>query len=275
LLYHDKCPDGFGSKYAFYRRFKDEIEYLAISHNEKKYYGVPETDLLNRKIYMADICCQRQDLEYLAKYSDITVLDHHLTSANNCGDLEYCHFDMSHSGSVLSWNFCFPNTEAPFLLRCIEDRDIWKWKIPNSKTYLSVIDSYPKTLESWAIMEIELESPELRKKFLVEGEAIERHSDILIDRLSRNSYLKKVQGYEVPVVNAPLFQSEVLAKLSEEFPFAIGYYFNGKNYICSLRSNKKNPNAVNVSEIASKIAKGGGGHFNASGCQIDSLDELR
>jgi oligoribonuclease NrnB/cAMP/cGMP phosphodiesterase (DHH superfamily) len=224
---------------------------------------------------MADICYPRQDLEYLAEHSDITVLDHHLTAAKSCGDLKYCNFDINHSGSVMSWNFCFPDVEAPFLLKCVEDRDIWKWKIPNSKTYLSVIDSYPKTLESWAIMEIELESPELRKKFLVEGEAIERYSDILIDRLSRNSYLKKVQGYEIPIVNAPLFQSEVLEKLSEEFPFAIGYYFNGKNYICSLRSNKKNPNAVNVSEIALKIAKGGGGHFNASGCQIDSLDELK
>jgi oligoribonuclease NrnB/cAMP/cGMP phosphodiesterase (DHH superfamily) len=73
-----------------------------------------------------------------------------------------------------------------------------------------------------------------------------------------------IQGYRVPCANVPYFWcSEVGGILAKGAPFSATYYDAADRRVFSLRSDKDDPKAVDVSEIAAQF--GGGGHKNASG----------
>ena len=108
---------------------------------------------------------------------------------------------------------------------------------------------------------------EVFEKLKAEGEAILRYKDNLIEPISLNSHRGVVDGFDVPFVNAPFFQSELANMLSENESFAVAYYFNGEKYRVSLRSREE---GEDVSSIATKF--GGGGHKRAAAFSVDSID---
>lgn len=276
LLFHGNCPDGFASFFAFHKRFGDEIDYLPVIHSPKRFFGLSKEMLLNRKIYMADICFERKDLIYLSKQAEVVVEDHHLTAQEKCGDLPCCHFDMGHSGAILAWKYCFPDKEPPLLLKYIEVRDLWKWDtMPYAHTILAAVDSYEKTLENWDLLMKKIEDPHLVPELLIEGEAILRYNNILMKGIANATYMTTIKGHHVPIINTPFFRSELLNQLAKEHPFAAGYHMSEDGvYLFSLRSSADNPDHVNVAEIAG-LFPGGGGHKHASGFSIKDLKELK
>lgn len=42
-------------------------------------------------------------------------------------------YDNMISGAMLAWNSLFPNQKAPALVEYVQDRDLWVWKLPNSR----------------------------------------------------------------------------------------------------------------------------------------------
>jgi oligoribonuclease NrnB/cAMP/cGMP phosphodiesterase (DHH superfamily) len=201
----------------------------------------------------------------------LLVLDHHKSAQETCGDLDFCTFDMNHSGAYLAWAYLFPDDNVPLLIRYIEDRDLWKWEMEHGKEILSVVDSVGKTFDEWDYLDAQLDAKESVRFNRVKamGEGILSYKENLINSLLKNSYRINVLGYDVPVVNAPFFQSEMAAELAQGEPFAAAYYFNGTEYRFSLRSTDE---GEDVSEIA--IEFGGGGHRNASGFLLTDLSVL-
>jgi oligoribonuclease NrnB/cAMP/cGMP phosphodiesterase (DHH superfamily) len=223
---------------------------------------------------MADIAFPRKDLEFLMEHAEsIAVEDHHKSAEKESGDLACCHFDMEHSGAVLAWKFCHPDTEVPMLLRYIEDRDLWKFELPYAEEILAALDSYDKTFEIWDKLLERLDDPSEVADLLKEGNAILRYNKILMKRIMGSAYTAEIKGYRVPIINTPFFRSEILAELAKDNPFSAGYHFNGEDFIFSLRSDGENPESVDVSEVASEFP-GGGGHENASGFSIKNLGDL-
>jgi len=77
-----------------------------------------------------------------------------------------------------------------------------------------------------------------------------------------------IGGYDVPVANLPyIFASEGGNILCRGEPFSASYFdaADGTRSF-SLRSDKDDPNAVDVSQVA--LAFGGGGHKNAAGFRV-------
>src|SRR3990167_8342896 len=144
LLSHRGCPDGFGSAYAFWKKFGDTIEYYPILHHE------PIPDIKGKHVFMADIAFDKETMHniYINSHSFI-VLDHHISRYNELQNEPYYIYSDGHSGAVMSWNYLFPNQEAPLILKLIETRDLWKWDIENAKELLAVLDSLPFTFEAW------------------------------------------------------------------------------------------------------------------------------
>lgn len=267
LLYHAGCPDGFGAAYAFWKRFGDEIEFIPFSHYDK----IP--DLKGKEVYMADIALERKDMLKAKKVAkSVTVIDHHLSAMKELDDLDYCHFDMTHSGAVLSWQHLFPDEEVPQLLRYIEDRDLWKWELPYSKELLAAVDSYEKTFENWDFLAKTVEDPNGFADLLKEGAVILRYNQILINRIKQDVHTIEILGKEVPAINTPFFRSEIVGELakSEGADFAAGYHFTGNRWQFSLRSRD---DGADVSEIAAKFP-GGGGHKESAGFSVDKLSKL-
>jgi hypothetical protein len=108
-------------------------------------------------------------------------------------------------------------------------------------------DRHPAVLESYAGM----------------GSAILKAQAHHVDSLASRATLADVGGHAVPVVNSPLFQSELGEELCRRFPAApFGAVYSlptpGRE-VWSLRSR----NGFDVSAVARSL--GGGGHRGAAG----------
>lgn len=263
LFYHAPCPDGFGAAYAFWKKYGDSIEYFPLKHGDE----LP--DISNRDVVFADIAPEREvALEIETKAKSLLILDHHISKYEGLKDLPFFVYAEKNSGAILSWNYLFPNTKPPAILKYIEDRDIWKWEFEESQKILSALDSIPYEFNLWdqfnSVLEREPDS------ILARGNAILDYCETLISKIIADKHYIKIRGIEVPAVNTPFFRSEILNRLCLDQPFAAGYHYDGEQFVFSLRSTD---NGMNVAKIAASFP-GGGGHRNASGFQVKSFDEL-
>lgn len=177
-----------------------------------------------------------------------------------------CCFDMNRSGAMLAWDHFFPGQEPPMLLRHIEDRDLWLFKLDGTREIQANLFSYPFDFEVWdKLMSADVAT--LRS----DGAAIERkhHKDIaeLVAVMKRRLV---IGGHDVPVASLPYtLTSDAGHLMSQGEPFAACYWDTPEGRVFSLRSND---DGLDVSEIAKQY--GGGGHRNASGFRVPFGHEL-
>jgi len=267
VLYHANCPDGFGAAWSFQRKFGSKAEYVPVVHGKER------PDVKGRDVFIVDFCYDRTTmLELEQEAKSLVVLDHHKSAQEMCGDLDFCHFDMNHSGAYLAWTYLFQEDSVPLLIQYVEDRDLWKWNLPNTEEILSAVDSFEKTFENWDMLHSYLDGVDSVRWKRVKnmGEGILQYKRNLIKSLLENAYTTNILGNEVPIVNAPFFQAEMASALADGQSFAAAYYFDGEGYRFSLRSSE---DGEDVSKIASVF--GGGGHKNASGFKIINLLTLK
>ena len=81
-------------------------------------------------------------IELVSKAKNVVILDHHKSSESmiveNKDKLDlipnlYIEFDMNRSGCQMSWDYFFDNAPRPFFIDYMGDRDLWTWKLSNSK----------------------------------------------------------------------------------------------------------------------------------------------
>jgi oligoribonuclease NrnB/cAMP/cGMP phosphodiesterase (DHH superfamily) len=266
IIYHGNCPDGFGAAWSFWRKYGYSADYFAAN------YGGDIPDITDRELYILDFSYSRKITEEIAaKAKSIVILDHHKTAYEALNGLSYFNYDVNHSGAYLSWKYLFGESKVPHLIKLIEDRDLWNFKIEDSKYLLDVLDSNPYDFNTWDMLarDFEPDSPnynDLKK----DGIAIGRYRLSLIEKILKNSHTITILGQDIPAINSPFFQSELGATLSVGRPYSCVYYWDGDRYRFSLRSDS---NGEDVANIASNF--GGGGHKRASGFLVKSLEELK
>lgn len=266
VLYHAGCPDGFGSAWSFYKKYGDKASYIPVTFSEKP------PDVTGATVFIVDFSYDRPILEAMHKAAkSLVVIDHHKTAEENLRGLPYCHFDMEHSGAYLSWKYLFGEDDVPLLIQYIEDRDLWNWNLKSSEEILSAIDSYPKSFKTWDALHSQLNSvgSETWFRLYLEGSAILRYKNCLIDRVRQREHTIKIGGDDIRAVNAPFFQSEMGNQLSDGEKYAAVYFYDGEKYIFSLRSRE---GGEDVSEVAKRF--GGGGHKRASGFSVVKISDL-
>lgn len=260
LIYHKNCPDGFGAAWSFWRKYKDEMEYVPAIH------GDPVPDIVKgREVFIVDFSYSRAiTLKIKMESKNLIILDHHKTADESIGDLPYFHYDVSHSGAYLAWKYLFGEDKVPNIIRCIEDRDLWNWNIENSNFILNVLDSYPYDFEIWDSIskKIEIDSEEY-DNIIMQGIAIQRYKDSLIKNVLKTRHTLNIMGQDIPAVNAPFLQSELASNIAVGHPYSCAYYWDGERYRFSLRSDGQ---GADVESIAKEF--GGGGHSKAAGFTI-------
>lgn len=260
VLYHDNCVDGFASAFAFWLFHHEEAHYIPVQ------YGQPFPSLLEGScIYIVDFSYSAEILKNVAAFSQyVVVLDHHKTAKNELEGLIVPNlsikFDMNRSGCILSWIHLYGEETIPDLFRYIEDRDLWNWKLPDSRAVNAVIRNVESSFEAYDIL---FRTPLL--KLIDKGYTILETEERLITLACKNVFFRTIDGHEVPTVNSCLLQSEIgerLYKSHPDKPFAAICYEVADKIIFSLRSQGD----FDVSEVAKKY--GGGGHKNAAGFSI-------
>jgi hypothetical protein len=253
-IYHGNCPDGFGAAYAVWKRFGDSVEFYPATH------GDPPPDVTGRDVIMVDFSYKRPVLtKMLEQCKSMIILDHHKTAQ---ADLEglvdpklTLVFDMDRSGAVITWQHFHPNSQIPRLLRHIQDRDLWTWKLENSRQILTALDTYDMRFEVWDTLSVD--------RLAVAGEYMVTYYSSIIGDMVDKAELMQLDGHVVPVINAPYFMASDLGNiLAGGYPFAVVYSVDSRGVRYSLRSVA---GGLDVSEIAK--SHGGGGHFHAAGFQ--------
>lgn len=255
ILYHASCYDGFGAAWAAWKKFGDDAKYVAV------HYGKPMPKLPDESdIFIVDFSYPRQELLALkARMNNLVVLDHHKTAQQDLAGLDFAIFDMNKSGAVLAWEYFHPGQAVPKLLEYVQDRDLWRWKLAQSREVSAALQSYRMDFELWEGM--------MNQSLALanEGSAILRWQQQKIEAAISHAAWMKIGGYQVPVVNATQLMSEICNRLCEAYPDAAfaAYYFDDKdgNRQWGLRS----VGAFDVSAVAKRY--GGGGHRNAAGFQ--------
>lgn len=252
ILYHAHCADGFGSAFAAWKHFGSEADYVAVNH------GDPPPDVTGRAVTIADFAYPRAIMLEMKKIAhSLIVLDHHKTAEQELAGLDFARFDQSRSGCVLTWNHFHEGKEVPALLRYIQDKDLWQWKLEQSAEVSAALASHPMDFSTWDRMNVE----DLRR----EGVAIRRYQSQLVREMCAQSKRRRFEGHDVPFVNTPVLQSYVGNALARNEAFVVLWHERPDGSIrVSLRSAP--PVGIDVSSIARKF--GGGGHPQAAGFSL-------
>lgn len=287
VIYHADCTDGYGAAFAAWLKLGDEAEYLPIDYNHglRGFTGL-RWNLPERDVYVLDFSFPRHLMEELfANAKRVVWLDHHKTAFEMwCGEYEkgmvsqalpiggerhHIHLNDNKSGALLAWEYFHPDTEVPMLIRHIDDRDRWQWKLKGSAEIHAVLGSMqPWSFEQWE----ELVKPEHYGSLFSEGRAILHAQKQHVERMAkqaRKCVIRTPDGIRSHAiglaVNASLHQSEVGHELANQSgTYGLVWYMAADNHVrCSLRSNGD----YDVSAIAR--AFGGGGHRNAAGFETD------
>lgn len=269
VLYHAGCADGFCTAWIAHQKFGDGAEYIPVN------YGQEPPDVMGREVYILDFSYKRPVMEKLRKKAAmLVVLDHHKTAEAelagfgatadpNAETNVVLRFDMHKSGGRLAWEYFNLGMPSPWIVDYTEDRDLWRWKLPQSKSINTGLRSYPMTFErwdDWYEMTKEDRLP-LLTRLGDEGDVILRFQQQLIDQAVSVATEVDMDGHKVLSVNTTCMVSEIGERLAEGRPFAATFFIrsDGKK-VWSLRSRE---GGIDVSEIARR--HGGGGHKQAAG----------
>ena len=272
VIYHANCPDGFTAAWVAYRKFGPGLTFFPA------HYGEEPPCVRGQRVYILDFSYKRPVMrQILSSAYSVTVLDHHKTAeaeldgivdefmmrpdliANPPGsELPVVCFNMEKSGARLAWEHFFPGEPVPWFVQYVEDRDLWRWKLPDSREINAAIGSYPWSFELWDIWQAD---PRFLTQLAEEGVAIERYKKQQVENICQHATEIEMDGHKILAVNTTVQFSEVAGKLAEGRPFGAAWFVrsDGKKQ-WSLRSRD---GGVDVSEVAKR--RGGGGHRNAAG----------
>lgn len=254
IIYHGKCPDGFTAAWAARCALGPDCDFYPAFYGKEREVELP--DVKGRNIYMLDFCVGEEQLERVIDESEsIRVLDHHLTHQEVCGKFECCTFDMERSGAGMAWDILVQKPR-PWLIDYIEDRDLWRKRLPDIETVSAYIPTIEYTFENWdRLVATPLE------EIVSKGKGALAYRNHYVRDVAKLAMRREFLGHEdIPVVNSPFVGiSDLVSHLAKDAKFAAGWWMreDGK-FQYSLRSTD-----FNVSEVARRC--GGGGHKNAAG----------
>jgi oligoribonuclease NrnB/cAMP/cGMP phosphodiesterase (DHH superfamily) len=266
VIYHANCADGFSAAWCFWRKYGPSADYFA------GVYQQDPPEVAGRDVYLVDFSYKRPVVEKMvAAAKRVWLIDHHKSAIDDLLTLDGLHLfiDLERSGATLAWDFLFPDEDRPLLLGHIEDRDLWRFKLPGTREIQSFVFSHKYDFETWdrlmSARELEL------MEMTAAGAAIERkHQKDVAELLAKCKRTMKIAGYEVPVANLPYTMSSDAAHvMAMRAPFAACYYDTPAGREFSLRSRE---DGMDVSEVARIY--GGGGHKHAAGFRVPRDHEL-
>ncbi|WP_116996296.1 DHHA1 domain-containing protein [Desertimonas flava] len=283
VIHHDDCPDGFGAawwlaKFLNQRRVQPDVEKHAAN------YGDPLPNVDGRDVWVVDFSYPPEQMRELGeRAAGVVVLDHHKKALEQDwsdtgfqlferpSDLGWgppgvarrvavLNMDRSGIGLVLAYIDHLNGHPTPFptFLLNLEDRDLWRFRMPGTPEVFATVTSYPYADELWDDFEARTVTD-----LVVEGMPIVRYRQQLIAECVGNAYQTYIDGHFVWIASCPYsVGSDVAQVLAEREPDLFGVYFivgPSTQVKVGLRSVES---GMDVNEIAKR--HGGGGHAHAA-----------
>lgn len=225
-IYHFPCDDGFASAWVARKRWP------AIQMAPTNYgLPLPDVDFTGKHVLIADFSYKPDVLRQIAEQAQsIIILDHHKTAEEDLAGISRFHadasrihlsltdepglrgkcrawFDMEHSGAALTWKFCFPGEDMPELIKYIEDRDLWRFALPETRQVSLFLRSFSYDFSTWTTIVDNMSDPLSRASSLRQAQAIERFYDRKLAEIVPTATLgsiggggqRNAAGFRVPV----------------------------------------------------------------------------
>ena len=267
VIYHADCIDGFGAAWCAWKMFGEAAQYLPANYPDP----VPWDQIdAATTVYILDFCYGLDDMQQIvAQAGKLVWIDHHkgqqhVVDALTGKPTVSIHYKECHSGAVLAFQYFWPNLPSaliPRVLYCIEDFDLWRFAMPETRSVCAALESYPKEFEVWE----DLISGGVAN-LVVEGRVIARHNRIQVSQAVKEAIPVRLNGIVGLALNATRnFASDAghtMAILSGTFGLVWHQLGNGK-YKCSLRSIGE----FDVDILAKQY--GGGGHKNSAAFVVE------
>lgn len=300
VFYHALCIDGYAAAATMWRAFPDAT-YRAIHYGEPlPLDGVTKGDTL----YFVDFAPPPEEITTLSELQParIVILDHHASMIDAYANADCPEFqavlkgahveltlDKTRSGAGLTWEHLYPDTPLPYVLACVQDRDLWQFKLPGSRDFYDyfvlflnkpfsefnkLVDAigvarqvgqdndwgvrhgdlvFSGTLSAMAVQDVEEKVNVLKEKRDVE---IQFHLDnCLTEWPFGDSGKLAVVNCHRPIT------SELSDRIKDSYDVVACYFHRKMGSMVSLRSKE-----YNVRFLAEKL--GGGGHKNAAGVEM-------
>ncbi|HEY9753489.1 MAG TPA: DHHA1 domain-containing protein [Coleofasciculaceae cyanobacterium] len=144
------CPDGIAAAWCAYRA-NPRINIIGCIYGDR----LPKAIKPGDEVFILDFSFPAPMIrKWVRQGVRVTVLDHHKTSLNDLSSFSKViqlnsatkvaglritqgnpkiTINQDESGATLAWQYFFPDTPAPWFLRYVRDRDLWKFQLPQSK----------------------------------------------------------------------------------------------------------------------------------------------
>ena len=264
VLYHGDCPDGFGAAFAAWKKFTDNAEYVALSRSD-----APPLELVkDKEVYLLDFTFNKQeDIDALVEASkSLTILDHHEGVEKQTKSVENHVYDVNRSGAGIAWDYFHNNAPRPKLIDHLEDDDLFRFSLKDTRAVLAYLGLSPFSFEEWNNVMETLEDSERSVPFLekahIYGECFEKLAELSV----KKAKFVEFEGHTVPFATAHPYKpikSLVGNLLAKQYPpFAIVVTAHPLGYGVSMRGD----GSVDLTKIAQKY--GGNGHHSSVGFLI-------
>lgn len=257
VLYHGGCRDGFGAAWAAWGKFGARAEYIGVRHGEE---SLPKK-LKGKDVYILDFSYPLSTTKKLLRMAkSLTIIDHHISAEKSTKLARKYLYDLKHSGAVLSWQYFHPNRKVPALLKHIEDIDIWKLALPNTRELMASLETHELKFWLWSKIARDWENAKFRKRYLEDGRAILRYQDYLIKKALEDADEVRFLGHRALAANFTLALNSEIGDATRKkgYPLGIVWQKKGGQIVVGLRSTSK----IDSSKLAAHF--GGGGHKKAA-----------
>lgn len=285
VIYHANCSDGIGAAWVIYhlaRKNSDtfnDIEFLGYNDRENP------PNLEGKNVVIVDFSfIKSKMLEIIAQAKSVLVLDHHDTAQKDLEGLDApnfsCVFDMSRSGAKIAWDYYHPDRTSfgstPWFILYIQDRDLWQWKLNNSKAISECLYKERRVtfegLENlYRNIKNGMEIEDMDYMIAKGGELLGPKEDMVMKytRMSKlcTFTIPDFSEFTVRAIDCPReLRSDVgnrIVTLYDDCMFALlwSYDLETDEWWCSLRGGRTD---INLADVA-KTFGNGGGHKNAAG----------
>jgi len=254
IFYHGNCPDGFGGAYAAWKKFGDAAEYHAISYGG----GVPD-GIDGNDVYFIDFCFDQERMDAIKeRAASFTVLDHHEGVEAVSTSMPAFVYDPTRSGATIAWSFFHPEVPVPYLLKIIEDDDLFRFSDDNTKPLLSYLSVLPFSFEFWNEIARMLDDARTREGLLEKARVYREYFDLLVEQSVHRAKLISFEGYEVYAGTThpmkPMVSALGNALVKRKGPMGLVLQLKSGGIAVSLRGD----GSIDLTKVAQKY--GGNGH---------------
>ena len=276
VIYHKDCSDGFGSAMAAWLLLGYRAQYYPALHGD-----APPPNLAGKHIVVCDFAYPRATtIKLMEEAASMVTIDHHDTSATDLQGLPNCIFDNTRSGAVLTWIFFHGlHQTIPRLFLHIQDRDLWQFALPDTKSLMTKMDQLPQTFETWLRYCNPMDpvaSERNLQRATVEGRPVAVFIQSEIEKLGKRGVVRMMKGHPVVVLNCSQWINEVGSFMAQRnhIHFAVVWFYDHARKFTkvSLRSSKNTD--LHLGRFCTQHFSGGGHATSAAFKWYGPIEEL-